>query len=203
MPTPLPRLARARHRAPSFPRHRCLGGQCVGERCAVHVAAVLRPGRRGGAHRQAEGQPEREEPGRHLGPSAGAGHTRDVYKLEREVEVLEIDGLPRSGVIGASLTPASSTGCWLLGYSESLVLHLPAPPPGRVRDERNARARSDARLPLVGLTPGPGAPRGQAPKARLPKAEENQAYCSKPVRWSQATPTENREVGPAHPLGTR
>src|SRR5680860_1456869 len=43
---PLPRSASSRHRASAHPRQRRLGGQCLGGRCAVPGAAVLRLGRR-------------------------------------------------------------------------------------------------------------------------------------------------------------
>jgi len=43
---PLPRSALSRHRASARPRQRRLGGQCLGGRCAVSGAAVLRLRRR-------------------------------------------------------------------------------------------------------------------------------------------------------------
>src|SRR5450755_4453852 len=46
---PLPRSASSRHRASAHPRQRRQGGQCLGGRCAVPGAAVLRLGRRGAA----------------------------------------------------------------------------------------------------------------------------------------------------------
>jgi hypothetical protein len=49
--------------------------------------------------------------------------------------------------------------------------------PGLARGKRAARPRADARRPLVGLTPRPGAPRGRGPEAPLAEANENQAYC--------------------------
>src|ERR1022692_4080431 len=48
-PPPLPRSASSRHRASAHPRQRRQGGQCLGGRCAVPGAAVLRLGGRGAA----------------------------------------------------------------------------------------------------------------------------------------------------------
>ena len=42
-----------------------------------------------------------------------------------------------------------------------------------------------------------GAPRGRDPEAPRAEAKENQTCCSKLVRSSQATPTPDREGGPA------
>jgi hypothetical protein len=38
----------------------------------------------------------------------GLGHTRDVSMIDGEVEILEIDALPRSGVTGSPRAPAST-----------------------------------------------------------------------------------------------
>src|SRR5829696_4936064 len=46
---PLPPVASSRNRAPAHPRQRCPGGQCLGGRCTVPGAAVLRLGGRGAA----------------------------------------------------------------------------------------------------------------------------------------------------------
>ena len=79
----------------AHPRHRYMGGQCLGGWCAVPGAAVLRLGRRGAADGHADGQPDRQEPGRHPAVRLGLGHSRDVSMIEGEVEVLEIDALPQ------------------------------------------------------------------------------------------------------------
>jgi hypothetical protein len=42
----------------------------------------------------------------------GLGHTRDVFMIEGEVEVLEIDALPQERVTGSSRTPASTRVRW-------------------------------------------------------------------------------------------
>jgi len=42
----------------------------------------------------------------------GLGHTRDVSMIEGEVEVLEIDALPSSGVTGSPRSPASTRVRW-------------------------------------------------------------------------------------------
>jgi hypothetical protein len=48
----------------------------------------------------------------------------------------------------------------------------------------------------VGLTPRPGAPRGPGSEAPRAEAKENQTYCSKLVRSSQARPTETAKAAP-------
>jgi hypothetical protein len=91
----------------------------------------------------------------------GLGHTRDVSTIEGEVEVLEIDGLPRERgdrfVAHTGFDPRA-------GHSVPLVPHLPAPHPGLARGERDARPRADARRPLAGLTPRPA--RRRRPRRR-------------------------------------
>jgi hypothetical protein len=64
------------------------------------------------------------------------------------------------------------------------------------RSERDARPQADARRLLVGLTPGPGAPRGQGCAAPRAEAKENQTYCSKLVRSSLVMPTETATAAP-------
>jgi len=98
----------------------------------------------------------------------GLGHTRDVSMIEGEVEVLEIDALPqeRGDLVRRAhrLRPACA------GHAVPLVPHLPAPHLGLARGERDARPRADARRPLVGLTPRPGAPRGRGPETQRAEA---------------------------------
>jgi hypothetical protein len=87
-------------------------------------------------------------------------------------------------------------GAACAGHAVPLVPYLPTPHPGLARGERAARPRADARRPLVGLTPRPGAPRGQGSGAPRAEGKENQRYCSKLVRSSQARPTETAMAAP-------
>jgi hypothetical protein len=48
-----------------------------------------------------------------------------------------------------------------------------------------------------------GAPRGRDPEAPRAEAKKNQTSCSKPVRSSQATPTETAKAAPAYQMETR
>jgi hypothetical protein len=48
-----------------------------------------------------------------------------------------------------------------------------------------------------GLTPRPSALRGRDPEAPRAEAKENQTSCARLVGSSQATPTQDRERGPA------
>jgi hypothetical protein len=104
----LPSSASSRHRASAHPRHRCLGGQCLGGRRAVSGAAVLRLGRRGAAGGHADGQPDRQEPGCHPGRSVGAGpHPRHVHdRGSRSTRCRS------SGVTSSSRAPASTRVRW-------------------------------------------------------------------------------------------
>ena len=130
----------------------------------------------------------------------GLGHTRDVSMIEGEVEVLEIDALPQqrgdrfAARAGFDPRRPATPYRWF---------RISPPHPGLARGERAARPRADARWPLVGLTPRPGAPRGRAPEAPRAEAKENQTYCSKLVRSSQATPTETAKAAPPKRLETR
>src|SRR5208283_3489483 len=90
----------------------------------------------------------------------GLGHTRDVSMIEGEVEVLEIDALPQQR--GDRFV--AHTGFDPRALATPYRWFRIAPHPGLARGERAARPRADARRPLVGLTPRPGAawpgPRG-------------------------------------------
>lgn len=97
----------------------------------------------------------------------GLGHTRDVSMIEGEVGVLEIDALPQER--GDRFVAHTGFDPRAPATPVPLVPHLPAPHTGLARGERDARPRADARRPLVGLTPRPGAPRGRGPEA--PRAE--------------------------------
>ena len=79
------------------------------------------------------------------------GHTRDVSMIESDVEVLEMDALPRER--GDRFAARTGFDPRTLATPYRLVPHLPAPHPGLARGERAARPRADARRPLVGLTP--------------------------------------------------
>jgi hypothetical protein len=50
--------------------------------------------------------------------------------------------------------------------------------PGLARGEQAVRVRADARRPLVGLTPRPGAPHGRAQKRREPKRCAGLGFCA-------------------------
>jgi Pyridoxamine 5'-phosphate oxidase len=79
----------------------------------------------------------------------GLGHTRDVSMIEGDVEVLEIDALPRErGDRFAARTGFDPRA----DHALPLVPRHPAPHPGVARGERDLRPRVDARRPLAVVT---------------------------------------------------
>jgi len=78
--------------------------------------------------------------------------------IEGEVEVLEIDTLPQQWVTDSPPRTGFDPRALATPYRWFRIS------PRRIqawRGDRDARPRADARRPLVGLTPRPGAPRGR------------------------------------------
>ncbi|ADG89055.1 pyridoxamine 5'-phosphate oxidase family protein [Thermobispora bispora] len=104
----------------------------------------------------------------------GLGHTRDVTVIDGDVEVLEMDALPKErGDRFAARTGFDPRA----GHAVPLVPRHAAPDPGLARGERADRPGADARRPLAGLNraaarPGPGTP--GSGRARL-RQERNSA----------------------------
>ncbi|MGI8804407.1 MAG: cysteine hydrolase family protein, partial [Thermoleophilaceae bacterium] len=67
------------------------------------------PGRRGAADGHADGQPDRQEPGRHPAVRLALGNTRELSLIEGASRSTRCR---RSGVTGSSRTPASTRVRW-------------------------------------------------------------------------------------------
>lgn len=83
------------------------------------------------------------------------GRTRDVTMIDGEVEVLELDGLPRER--GDRFAERAGFDPRVAGHVVSLVPDRPAPYPGLARGGRVVRPRADARRPVADLTLRPEA----------------------------------------------
>jgi pyridoxamine 5'-phosphate oxidase-like protein len=83
----------------------------------------------------------------------GLGDTRDVSMIEGDVEVLEIDALPRER--GDRFAARTGFDPRALATPYRWFRISPAPHPCVARGARAVRPRADARRPLVGLTRAP------------------------------------------------
>jgi hypothetical protein len=193
VPTPLPRSASPSHRASAHPRRRRLGGQRLGGPRAV--PGPLSFDWDGEALLIAT--PADSPTGRNLAATGavrlGLGHTRDVSTIEGEVEVLEIDALPQrrgdrfAARTGFDLRALATPYRWFCIFPRH---------PGLARGGRAAWPRADARRPLGGLTPRPGAPCGRGSQAAPAGATDKRAYCSKLVRPGQTGAGETAKAAP-------